>query len=448
MSPLKQPQAGMSGRVDWTFVFAVLGLVATGTIAMLSAASMTTFYSAILQKHFIALALGIGLFSVTLAFNYQVFQDQSKALYVIALVMMTAVLVIGTSARGHRAWIRLPGFSFQPAELARVLVVLVLADYLDRRGTRVQDVSTVLVSLAIAAPIMLLILKQPDFSTALTFLPMITGMLFCAGADMLQLLFIFGFGALTLSVPLVYTLCQVRFPNALPGSMPALVLATSKMGWATLAVMLGIGALSALFWRLLTWMRLQVKPAAFIVLPLIASCALLTGIVINRHMKSYQRNRFVAFVAPGSDVQGAAYNVIQSKVAIGSGGVWGKGLFSGTQSQLGFLPERHTDFIFANVGEEMGFVGASLILGLYMIVLWRIVTAARQARDRYGYLVCAGLASMFAFVMILNIGMCVGLMPVAGIPLPLISYGGSSLVINLWSLGVVANIYARRYALL
>ncbi len=448
MSALKQPQAGMSGRVDWTFVFAVIGLVATGTIAILSAASTTTFYSSILQKHFIALALGAGLFSLTLAFNYQIFQDQSKALYVIALVLMTAVLVIGTSARGHRAWIRLPGFSFQPAELARVLVVLVLADFLDRRAARVQDVSTVLISLGIAAPIMLLILKQPDFSTALTFLPMITGMLFCAGADMLQLMFIFGFGALTLAFPLVYTLCQVRFPNALPGSLPALVMAISKMGWATLATMLAIAAFSALLWRLLTWMRLQVKPFAFIIFPLIASSALVTGIVINRHMKSYQRNRFVAFVAPGSDVQGAAYNVIQSKVAIGSGGVWGKGLFSGTQSQLGFLPERHTDFVFANVGEEMGFIGAGLILGLYMIVLWRITTAARQARDRYGYLVCAGLASMFAFVMVLNIGMCVGLMPVAGIPLPLISYGGSSLVINLWSLGIVANIYARRYALL
>jgi rod shape determining protein RodA len=170
--------------------------------------------------------------------------------------------------------------------------------------------------------------------------------------------------------------------------------------------------------------------------------------MINRSMKSYQRNRFVAFVAPHTDAQGAAYNVIQSKVAVGSGGVWGKGLFSGTQSQLGFLPERHTDFIFATIGEEMGFLGAGLILGLYMLVLWRIVTAARLARDRYGYLVCAGLSSMFAFVMMLNIGMCVGLMPVAGIPLPMISYGGSSLVINLWSLGIVANVYARRYALL
>ena len=123
-----------------------------------------------------------------------------------------------------------------------------------------------LISLAIAAPIMLLILKQPDFSTAVTFLPMITGMLFCAGADVLQLLFVFGYGALTLAFPLVYTLCQVRFPNAVPGSLPALVIATSKMGWATLAVMLVIAALSASLWRLATWMlRLQVKPVGFIV---------------------------------------------------------------------------------------------------------------------------------------------------------------------------------------
>jgi rod shape determining protein RodA len=240
----------------------------------------------------------------------------------------------------------------------------------------------------------------------------------------------------------------VRFPNAPAGSLPAFVLATGQMGWATLATVLAIAGLSALVWRVATWMRLQVKPLAFVALPVIVAVALLTGVAINKQMKSYQRNRFVAFVAPKSDVQGAAYNVIQAKVAVGSGGIWGKGLFSGTQAQLGFLPERHTDFIFATVGEEMGFLGSGLILGLYMIVLWRIVTAARLARDRYGYLVCAGLASMFAFVMMLNIGMCVGLMPVAGIPLPMISYGGSSLVINLWSLGIVANVYARRYALL
>jgi len=447
MTPMKAP-SGLSGRVDWTFVVAVAGLVTAGTLAIMSAANGTIFYGAIVQKHFIALALGITLFTLTLAFNYQVFQDQSKVMYGIGLVLMLAVLFVGTSARGHRAWLRLASFSFQPAELARVLVVLTLADFLDKRARRIQDFSTVLMALGIAAPIMLLILKQPDFSTALTFLPMITAMLFCAGADLIQLLFVFGYGAMTLSVPLLYTLCQVRFPGAPAGSLPALILSTSKMGWATLATVLILLAVSGLVWRLATWMRLQARPIVFIAMPLIVSGALLTGIVINRSMKSYQRNRFVAFVAPKSDAQGASYNVIQAKVAVGSGGLWGKGLFSGTQAQLGFLPERHTDFIFATVGEEMGFLGAGLILGLYMLVLWRIVTAARLARDRYGYLVCAGLASMFAFVMMLNIGMCVGLMPVAGIPLPLISYGGSSLVINLWSLGIVANVYARRYALL
>lgn len=439
---------GLSGRVDWTFIAAVVGLVTTGTVAMLSAASTTLFYQSILQKHFIALALGSSLFVLTLAFNYQIFQDQAKVLYGVAIALMGAVLILGRSARGHRAWLRLAGFSFQPAELARVLVVLVLADYLDRRARRVGDFSTLIMALAIAAPIVLLILKQPDFSTALTFLPTITGMLFCAGADIFQLLFVFGYGALALSVPLVITLCQVRYPGAPAGTLPAFILATSRLGWATLTTIIAFVAVSAAAWRAATWMRLQVKPLAFVAAPVILSGALLTGIVVNRSMKSYQRNRFVAFVAPRSDTQGAAYNVIQSKVAIGSGGLWGQGLFSGTQSQLGFLPERHTDFIFANVGEEMGFWGAGLILGLYFLLLWRIVTAARLARDRYGYLVCAGLASMFAFVVTLNVGMCVGLMPVAGIPLPLISYGGSSLIINLFSLGIVANVYARRYALL
>ena len=126
MSAMKA-QAGMSGRVDWTYVLAVVGLVATGTIAMLSAASTTTFYSAILQKHFIAMALGVMLFTLTLAFNYQVFQDQSKPLYVIALVMMTAVLFIGTVAKGHRAWIRLPGFNFQPAGRHSIMLDVLLA---------------------------------------------------------------------------------------------------------------------------------------------------------------------------------------------------------------------------------------------------------------------------------------------------------------------------------
>jgi rod shape determining protein RodA len=220
------------------------------------------------------------------------------------------------------------------------------------------------------------------------------------------------------------------------------------MGTATVVVLVGASLLCLGAWRLSIWLRMQARSVFFIAVPIILAAGMLSGIVINSRLKSYQRNRFVAYVAPQADIQGAAYHVHQSQIAIGSGGLLGKGLFSGTQSQLGFLPERHTDFIYAVVGEEMGFAGTTVILGLYLLLIWRIVTIARTARDRYGYLVCCGLAVMFGFEFVLNVGMCVGLLPVAGIPLPLISYGGSSLVITLWSLGIVANIYSRRYALL
>ena len=441
-------QSGLSGRVDWTFIAAVSGLIVAGSLAMLSAASTTMMYDSILKKHFIALALGGTLFTLTLAFNYQVFQDQSKFLYAFAIFIVGAVLVLGRISRGQRSWVHFLGFSFQPAEMARTLVVLVLADFLDRRARRAGDLSTLLLGLALCGPVMVLVLKQPDFSTTLTFVPAIFGMMFCAGADLFQLIVIFGYGGLAISVPLLYTICQVRYPLADATSLPGMILATSRMGVATLVAILIFCAIGALAWRFSTWMRVQVKPAAFAAIPILLSAALLSGIVVHRQLKGYQRNRFVAWVAPQTDVQGAAYNVIQSQIAIGSGGMWGKGLFSGTQSKLGFLPERHTDFVFANVGEEMGFWGSSLILGLYMLLLWRIVAAARLARDRYGYLVCAGLASTLAFQLVLNVGMCLGLMPVAGVPLPLVSYGGSSLLVTLWTLGIVANIYARRYALL
>jgi len=169
--------------------------------------------------------------------------------------------------------------------------------------------------------------------------------------------------------------------------------------------------------------------------------------VVNRRLKPYQRDRFAAFIAPKQDLEGAAYHVRQSQIAIGSGGFLGKGLFEGTQSQLGFLPERHTDFIYAVIGEEMGFWGAVGVLLLYFLLVWRLAETARSARDRYGYLVCSGLAVMFGFELVLNVGMCVGLMPVAGIPLPLVSYGGSSLVIALWSLGIASNVHYKRYLL-
>lgn len=441
-------ESAYRSRVDWAFILAVAGLTLLGTLAVISAASPLPYGTGIFQRHFLALAVGASLFLLGFGFNYQIFQDQARVIYALTIILMVTVLIIGSTQRGAKAWINLGVVSFQPAELARIFTILVLAAYLDRRARRAHEFSTVFWTLAIAGPVIMLILKQPDLGSTLSFFPLILGMLFVAGAEPWHLFAVFGYGLVSAVVPVLFVWLQVNYPYAEAGSLPYMLQQTSRMGVGTVVVIALFAALGGAAWRLSIMMRMHAKAVYFIAVPAVLSMGLLTGIAVNKQLKGYQRNRVVAFVSPKTDIQGASYNVHQSQIAIGSGGVWGKGLFSGTQGQLGFLPERHTDFIFSVVGEEMGFWGTISILGLYMLLLWRIVVAARSARDRYGFLVCAGMASVYAFSLVFNVGMCIGMAPVAGIPLPLISYGGSSLVITLWALGIVANIYARRYSLL
>ena len=163
-------------------------------------------------------------------------------------------------------------------------------------------------------------------------------------------------------------------------------------------------------------------------------------------LKQYQLDRLGAFLDPAGDTQRSTYNLNQSKIAIGSGGVTGKGLFQGTQTNLAYVPEQSTDFIFTVVGEELGLVGSTFLLGLFALIVWRIWRAAALAKDLYGTLVCVGVLAMFVFQIFENVGMTMGIMPVTGIPLPLMSYGGSSLIATLACLGLVANVYARRFS--
>ena len=438
----------MRSRVDWIFVAAISALVGWGSIVLLSAASPLPHYSWVLQRHYFALVVGGLLFMFGLGLNYQVYQDQARVIYGVILTLMAAVLLFGSASRGQRAWFHAAGFAFQPSEVARIGLILVLANFLDRSARKIGELSTVLQVLAVAAPVLAMILKEPDFSSTMTLFPVIIGMLFCAGVDLLHLTAVIGYAAITMALPLLYTSLALYYPAAASGSLPALLLQVSHMGMGMMAALLLVVGLAVAAWKFSSWMHWQVKPVLFVGLALVGIAGIVSGDLANRQIKGYQRNRLIAFVAPQADVQGASYNVHQSQIAIGSGGVWGKGLFSGTQSHLGFLPERHTDFIYAVVGEEMGFWGAGAILALYMLLIWRIVVAGRLARDRYGFLVCSGVASTLSFSLIVNVGMCLGLMPVLGIPLPLVSYGGSSLVFTLWGLGIVANIHAKRYLLL
>ncbi len=164
-------------------------------------------------------------------------------------------------------------------------------------------------------------------------------------------------------------------------------------------------------------------------------------------LKEYQKMRIMVFIDPNVDPLGSGYHIIQSKIAIGSGMLFGKGLFSGTQSQLNFLPENHTDFIFAVVGEELGFIGTTFLLLMYLILMWRGIKIAQQAQDTFGMLLAVGITSMLAFHVLVNVGMTAGIMPVTGIPLPFMSYGVSALTTNMLSVAILLNIYLRNQKL-
>lgn len=192
-----------------------------------------------------------------------------------------------------------------------------------------------------------------------------------------------------------------------------------------LAIFFGMVIACGMPWRILT----------FIIVLGLASLP-----VLWQFLKDYQKMRIMVFLDPNVDPLGSGYHIIQSKIAIGSGMLFGKGLFGGTQSQLNFLPENHTDFIFAVVGEELGFIGAVVLLLLYLIVLWRGIIIARDAADVFGRLLAVGITSMLAFHVLVNVGMTTGIMPVTGIPLPLMSYGISSLTTNILAIGILLNI--------
>jgi rod shape determining protein RodA len=170
------------------------------------------------------------------------------------------------------------------------------------------------------------------------------------------------------------------------------------------------------------------------------------GIAWQFALRDYQKTRIYTFLDPSLDPRGAGYQKIQSQIAVGSGGLLGKGFGRGSQSQLGYLPARHTDFVFSVLAEEMGFVGVAVVLGLYLFVLWRMLETAQLARDRAGAFLVAGLAAGFAFQVVYNIAMVAGLVPVKGLPLPLLSYGGSSVLSSMLSVGLVLNVRMRRFA--
>ena len=363
-------------RFDLTLNLAVAALLSIGTL-LVYAATREWFRSNdldpeyYLKRHILNILIGGLLAYGTTLIDYRLLRAYAPILWLISVIGLIAVFIpgIGEEVNNSSAWISLPGgFQLQPAELAKIAIIVGIAMVLSDRDQTQKDPSDldVIKSLAIAAIPVLLIVIQPDLGTVLIISAAVVAMIGVSGARPIWV-----------------------------------------VGLLLLAVVGGFTAVQ-------------------------------TGAVSD-----YQVARLQSFVDPTSDPQATGYQIRQSRITIGSGGFFGKGLFAGPQTSGRFVPEQQTDFIFTVAGEELGFIGCSLILFLYLLIFIRAFRICGQSRDLFGRLVCIGVIAWFIFQSFENIGMAMGLMPMTGVPLPFLSYGGSSMFANLIGIGLLQNVHAR-----
>ncbi len=364
-------------RLDWVLLACVVALCVIGSLLVWSATANRSYLvdddpTAFLTRNTVNIAIGSVLGVVVLVTDHRWLRFLAAALYLGSLAGLLLIFVpgIGTTINGSHSWLMIGGLSVQPAEFAKLGVIvgmaLVLAERAEGRLRDHLSDSDLVPALLIAAVPALLILVQPDLGTAMVLIAVVFGVLALAGAPKRWLV-----GLVALGAAAVY-----------------------------LAISVGV-------------------------------------------LEEYQLLRFSAFTDPSLDPRGAGYNTIQARVAIGNGGVFGEGLFQGSQTQAGFVPEQHTDFVFTVAGEELGMVGAATIIVLVGVLLWRALRIARNAEDIFGRLAAVGVACWFGFQAFQNIGMCLGIMPVTGVPLPFVSYGGTSMFASLAAVGLLQNIHLR-----
>lgn len=350
---------------DWVLVTAVLFLTGMSLLALYGISAAGFKDQNIIVKQLVFLFMGIGVMAYFSRTDYHYFRSYSRIIYFITILVLIAVLLFGSRARGTSGWLGFGFLTVQPVEFAKIALVIFLASFISSKKMILGEIVQLITSMILTAGIVFLVIKQPDFGSAMVLLGIWLGMILLSG----------------------------------------------------------------------------INKKAFAIL---VSASMLLGAAAWFNLADYQKARVMNFVNPELDIKGSGYNVFQSIVAVGSGGIMGQGIGRGSQSQLNFLPESHTDFIFATLTEELGFFGAIIILFLYGIVFFRIRKIALLAPDNFGYLVTSGIMIMFFLQATVNIGMNIGIVPVTGIPLPFLSYGGSSLVACFAAIGIILNIYNKR----
>lgn len=353
-------------RIDWLLVFFILPVVAGGLVTMKSfapAEAGADFFSR--QVLWVAISFAVFIVFSFMDFRFLKRTDVLVTLFLFLCGVLLILVAVGSVGSGPKSWFNFGFFSFQPVDLMKLVLVLVLAKYFSRRHVEIRDFKHIFISGLYALIPLILVLAQPDFGSAMVILFIWLGMVLVSGISKKHLFFVFTCGALVFAALWLFA------------------------------------------------------------------------------FQPYQKARIYTFINPMSDIHKSGYNVFQSTVAVGSGQMWGKGLGFGTQSRLKFLPVPQSDFVFAAYAEEWGFVGSVLILVLYALIIWRILWNASLGATNFEILFGLGMAIFFIGHILVNVGMNLGLMPVTGIPLPFMSYGGSHLLAEFAGLGILMSM--RRY---
>jgi rod shape determining protein RodA len=426
-------------EVDYFLLLASLVLVVVGVLFIYSSGMtpdgivITNEYRRQMIWALAGLVIAVGI----AMFNYRRVYDLTIYFYLATLLLLVYTLVLGWTGQGTR-WIRIGGFAVQVSEFAKITTIVFLAWFLDitkrNRGTFIRFA----VSCLIVGVPMMLILVQPDLGTSLVFIPILLGMTFIAGISLKYVAFLgltIVFSGLFLFLPLWQTYIA-------SGSYPFLMMLVSRRVIFAACLMLSLVAAIGFFgfWRYNRSYFFWISYAAGI---LVLSLGL--SFAANLILREYQVMRLIVFMDPNIDPRGSGWHIIQSITAIGSGGLSGMGFLQGTQSQFHFLPEQSTDFIFAILSEEWGFIGGILVFILFLIVILRLIRIMRITIDSFGANIVAGLVSMYAFHFFINVGMTMGMMPITGIPLMFVSYGGSALISAMAGIGLALSVHVRRY---
>ena len=389
-------------------------------------------------KQILWVLISVGLMASISFINYRTYYDLNVVIYIGFLVLLVCTLLFGRVVNGSKSWLGIGDLGIQPSEFTKIATTIFLSKYFSDQKQNIKKISTLMKGSLIVGFPMILVLAQPDLGTAFVFAFIFLATAFMAGVQVKHLVFLISVGLLTL----VLAVIPFYYEKIVTASSPLVTILTDS------TIVMVICGILAIMVSLGIWGFLKYKQTLFYwisYVSLILLIAIAGSYVLRNELAEYQIKRFVIFLNPYIDKQGAGWNIIQSLNAVGSGGMVGKGYLQGTQSHLRYLPMQSTDFIFSIIAEEWGFLGGVAIFSLYGLILWRAMNLILKIKDQFASNLISGLIGMLFFHMFFNVGMTMGMVPITGIPLYFLSYGGSHLVTGALSIGIISNIYHRRF---